>query len=119
MQGGMRQPMLLQDELAQTLGFVLVALVQLIGIEAVFGFFLQGAAQRNPLIAGGAEPQGEMPGWFGLVANFKQNPFERHFVYPHRAWLAAGIFQRNRLLEHQAPGPDHGSVFIDAGHAEA
>ncbi|MNL81890.1 hypothetical protein D3C87_2091270 [compost metagenome] len=51
MQGGMSQPMLLQDELAQTFGFVLGVLVQLIGIEAVFGFFLEGAAQRNPLIA--------------------------------------------------------------------
>ena len=47
----MRQPMLLKDVLAQTLGFVLVALIQLIGKEAVLGFFLEGAAQRDPLIA--------------------------------------------------------------------
>jgi hypothetical protein len=41
MHGRMRQPMLLKDVLAQTLGFVLVILTQLIGIEAVLGFFLE------------------------------------------------------------------------------
>lgn len=51
MQRRMSQPMLLQDVLAQALGFIGVALAQLISVEAIFGFFLQGAAQRNSLVA--------------------------------------------------------------------
>lgn len=50
MQCGMRQPMLLQDVLAQALGFVRVTLTQLVGVEAILGFFLERAAQRDPLI---------------------------------------------------------------------
>ncbi|MNR25057.1 hypothetical protein D3C85_1421800 [compost metagenome] len=50
MQGGVGQPMLLQDVLTQAFGFVLVVLAQLIGVEALLGFFLERAAQRNSLI---------------------------------------------------------------------
>lgn len=51
MQRGMSQPMLLQNELVQAFGFVRIALAQLIGIEALFVFFLESATQGNPLIA--------------------------------------------------------------------
>ena len=43
--------MLLQDELAQTLGFIRIVLAQLIGKETLFVFFLESATQGNPLIA--------------------------------------------------------------------
>ena len=43
--------MLLQDELAQTLGFIGIAQAQLIGVEALFVFFLDSTAQGNPLVA--------------------------------------------------------------------
>lgn len=51
MQGGVSQPMLLKDELAQALGFVFVALAQLISEEAILGFSLKRAAQRDSFIA--------------------------------------------------------------------
>jgi hypothetical protein len=47
----MRQPMLLKDVLTQALGFVGVALTQLIRVETVIGFLLEGAAHRDPFIA--------------------------------------------------------------------
>ena len=51
MQGRMAEAVLLQNELAQALGFVRVALVQAIGEEALGGFALEAAAQGNALIA--------------------------------------------------------------------
>jgi hypothetical protein len=43
--------MLLKDVLAQTFGFVLVRLTQLVGVKTLFGFTLKAAAQCNPFIA--------------------------------------------------------------------
>jgi hypothetical protein len=41
----MRQAMLLQDELAQTLGFIGVGLAQFVGVETALGFPFEIAAQ--------------------------------------------------------------------------
>ncbi len=47
----MGQAMLLQNELTQALGFIQVVLAQLVGIETLFGFFFEGPAQGDALIA--------------------------------------------------------------------
>jgi hypothetical protein len=47
----MGQAMLLQNELAQALGFIQVVLAQLVGKETPLGFFFQRATQGDSLIA--------------------------------------------------------------------
>ncbi|RBJ68476.1 hypothetical protein C3L29_038085 [Pseudomonas sp. MWU12-2534b] len=47
---------LLEDELAQALGFFQVALIQAVGVETGFGLALEAPLQGNPFIARGAEP---------------------------------------------------------------
>lgn len=74
--------MLLEDELAQALGFLGIALVQAIGIEAGLGRPFELPVQGNPLISRRAEPLGELPRWSGFVADFQQDALERHFTHP-------------------------------------
>ena len=52
----MDQAMLVQDELAQALGFTHVALVQAVGKQATRGFAFQRAAQCDSFITRRAEP---------------------------------------------------------------